>query len=133
MNVRITVAVAAPVATVWRALTDPAIVTMWAGVTPVRLAAGYPQPGEHALWRESNGGLLHDLILNVEPERRLTSRLTRGSCWVMEDYLLDARGARATRLRAEWRGHAALALGNDASLRRLKAWCELSRAGRARA
>jgi hypothetical protein len=112
-------AIAAPVDKVWRALTDPDQVTAWAGVQPVRLQPDYPVAGEHALWREADGTLLHDEILIVVPERRLQSRLRRGPALVLEDYVLCPAGRAGTTLRAEWRGHPALVTGNDAAMARM--------------
>lgn len=101
--------IAAPVEEVWRTLTDHVAVTAWAGVTPARLSPGYPVVGEHALWWD-HGVLLHDEILDVQPERRLHSRLRRGSLLVLEDYRLHPLGPRTTRLLTEWRGHPGLVI-----------------------
>lgn len=95
-------------------LTDPAEVTAWAGVRPARLSADYPTVGEHALWWDGSV-LLHDEILDVQPERRLYSRLRRGSLLVIEDYRLRPLGHRGTELLAEWRGHPALVVPSAAS------------------
>ncbi len=114
--------IAAPVEQVWQALTDPAEVIRWAAVDPVMLPEGYPTAGQHAIWRDGRT-LLHDYIVAVEPNRRLTSRLTLGPWQVNEEYALQPRGSQTTRLRATWSGHPTLAV-NDAAMRRLKAWCE---------
>jgi uncharacterized protein YndB with AHSA1/START domain len=121
---RLTIPVAPTLA--WHALTDPCEVATWSGLRPIRLEPDYPVAGEHALWREHDGVVLHDEILAVDPERRLYSRLRRGPWLAVETYLLAPAGTHATTLRAEWRGHPALVLGNDAAMRRL-----VSRAGRA--
>ena len=119
MIARVDMVIRAPVAVVWRALTEPALVVGWAGVRPARLRPDYPSPGEHALWWD-RGTLLHDVIVRVEPERRLTSRLSLGPWTVVEEYELRPAGASATRLLATWRGHPRLALGNDELMRRFK-------------
>ncbi len=122
MIVRLALTISAPVDRLWRALTVPSEVARWAVVEPIDVPAGYPAPGQHATWRDGDR-VLHDVIVRVDPLRRLSSRLWRGPWLVLEDYLLHPRG-RSTRLRAEWRGHPALAAGNDAAMRRLKRWCE---------
>ena len=116
----IQVGIGAPIERVWRALTDPSEVTRWAQVDPVHLPDGYPAAGQYALWRDRGGVLLHDIILRVERERRLTSRLHVGPWLVLEEYLLTPSGERRTRLRASWRGHPALAAGNRAAIQRLR-------------
>jgi uncharacterized protein YndB with AHSA1/START domain len=121
----IQVGIGAPIERVWRALTDPSEVTRWAQVEPVRVPDGYPAAGQYALWRDRGGVLLHDVILRVEARRRLTSRLHVGPWLVLEEYLLSPAGRRNTRLRVTWRGHPALAAGNDAAMRRLKGQCEI--------
>ena len=115
MNLRLRRTIAAPTSDVWRALTDPGLVTTWAGVTAARLSAHYPTAGDHALWWD-NGTLLHDKILAVEPERLLTSRLQRGPHLVLEEYRLRPLGPRTTLLHADWRGHAALVAGSAHAL-----------------
>ena len=114
--------IAAPARRVWQGLTDVDAVAAWANVTPVDIPSGYPQAGQYALWR-AGPFLLHDVIVRVEPERRLVSQLMLGPHMAFEEYLLRSAGERAARFIATWRGHPALAI-NDAAMRRLKAWCE---------
>ncbi len=118
MNLRLRRTIPAPPADVWFALTDSETVATWAGVRPARLRADYPAAGERALWRDGTT-VLHDDILAVEPERLLRSRLRRGPFLVLEEYRLTSRGMHATELLAEWRGHPALVLGNDAAVARM--------------
>ena len=122
MRTRITLTIAAPIGRVWRALTDPEVVTGWAAVEPVVLPAGYPTAGQRAIWRDRSVLLIDDIVA-VEPERLMVSRLAMGPWRVNETYALQPRGARSTILSAAWRGHPALAI-NDVAMRRLKAWCE---------
>jgi uncharacterized protein YndB with AHSA1/START domain len=121
----IDVVIAAPLDTVWRALTVPADVERWAGVTAAALPDDYPQAGQHARWHD-RGVVLHDYIVEVRPGRLLASRLARASATVVEHYHLQRRGRGATRLRATWHGHPALA-DNAASMRLLRRWCETGR------
>ena len=125
MRKAVTLVIAAPVDRVWRALTVPAEVERWAGVTANDVPAGYPRAGQHARWGD-RGAVLHDHIVAVVHERLLASRLTRGSDLVVEHYSLRPAGSSTTRLRATWLGHPGLA-ENTASLHLLQRWCETAR------
>ena len=94
---------------VWHALTEPMVVSEWSGLTAVRLDPDYPRPGEHALWRERSGAILHDVIVAVVPQRRLYSYLSQGPSWALEEYLLRAMGQERTQLQVNLRGRGPLA------------------------
>ena len=125
MRTAVSLVIAAPVDRVWRALTVPAEVERWAGVTAHEVPPGYPRAGQHARW-DDRGIMLHDYIVTVVPERLLASRLTRGSDLVVERYDLRPAGGSATGLRATWLGHPGLA-ENATSLHLLQRWCETGR------
>jgi hypothetical protein len=115
LRLRLTIPV--PTTAVWRALTDVAEVSEWTGLEAVTTGIDYPIAGEWAIWRDpSSGVLLHDEILTVDPGRRLRSRLRRGPWLAIEDYVVEAAGPRSTTLRAEWRGHPILVVGNDRAM-----------------
>ena len=117
--------IAAPLERVWRALTIPAEVERWAGVTSIQVPDGYPQPGQVARW-DDDGVVLYDYIVGVADHRVLASRLTRAHALVVERYELQPRGPSTTRLRATWHGHPALA-ANTESVHLLRRWCETGR------
>lgn len=99
----ISVEIAAPAASVWRALCDPAEVVQWdSGVVGALDApADYPQPGQHVRWRYSNGPFrtLHDRPQAVVPERTLRSLIAIGPARFDETYTLEPWNA-GTRLSA---------------------------------
>jgi len=128
------VTVAAPAARVWRALCDPAEVAQWDGAQPVSVPAGYPQPGQHALWRVGRR-LLHDHVLEVDAPRRLRARITYGLSVIDEtydvsDYEAGSVSVTSTNLvRSRFPGLSGwaarrLAADVDGALRRLAAHCE---------
>jgi carbon monoxide dehydrogenase subunit G len=91
----VTVVVAAPVARVWRALTDPSEVERWDGVRAVAVPEGYPAPGQYARWSTSAGPLhltLHDRVRVVEPTERFASTIDVGFVHVEEEYRLRPSG-----------------------------------------
>ncbi len=122
MRTTINLDVNAPVDRLWFALTDPCAVVAWAGVTPADVPHDYPRPRQHATWWDG-AVLLHDEIVAVDPQRRLASRLRRGSHHAVEDYRLTRTGRATSRLLATWRGSPRLA-DNARSMRLLKEWCE---------
>jgi len=144
----VTVVVAAPVARVWRALTDPSEVQRWDGVRAVAIPAGYPAPGQHARWSTVAGPFrltLHDRVRVVVPPARLASTIDVGFVHVEEEYRLSPSGSgtllvsdNAVSARsAPW--GAILGLGPlaalltarnvGASMARLRAFCESSPSG----
>ncbi len=83
----------APIERVWRAICEPSEVEAWDGAVPVEVPAGYPQAGQHALWRVTIGPLpvtLHDRVVAVEPPVRLATRITYGFVDLDEEYRLTA-------------------------------------------
>jgi uncharacterized protein YndB with AHSA1/START domain len=95
-NVIVTTQIAAPVERVWQALTVPAEVSAWDGVTPIDVAADYPVVGQHARWRSSLGSVgltLHDRITVVEPPVRFAATIDVGFVHVDEEYRLAALDA----------------------------------------
>jgi hypothetical protein len=121
----VTVRIATPVDRVWRALTVPAEVERWAGVTAIDVPDAYPASGDYARWWD-RGALLHDYIVDSVTERVLVSRLLRGPHLVVERYDLHPAGRAATRFQASWHGHPALA-DNTYSAHLLRRWCETGR------
>jgi Polyketide cyclase / dehydrase and lipid transport len=103
-----TVRIHAPVARVWRALTDPAEVVRWdTGVqAPLDAPADYPRPGQHVRWSYRLGPLpltLHDRPSEVVRHETLRSRIRLGPFDFDETYTLDALGAEETALAARLR------------------------------
>jgi len=138
----------APADLVWRALVEPQEVVQWDGAVeaPEHVTMPYPRPGQHARWRYRLGPLrvtLHDLPMEVEPERRFRSRIRVGPFHIDELYRLEAEGEGATRLTlsmAVWTGVALVGPvldvllagrvargGVSSTLRALKAHCEARR------
>jgi hypothetical protein len=125
VRVSVTVRIGAPVGRVWRALTVPAEVERWAGVTAIDVPDSYPASGDYARWWD-RGVVLHDYIVDLEPECLLVSRLLRGPHLVVERYDLRPAGRAATLFQASWRGHPLLADNTD-SVHLLRRWCETGR------
>jgi uncharacterized protein YndB with AHSA1/START domain len=91
-RVLVTVRTKAPPERVWRALTDPTEVSIWDGVVPRAVPAGYPVPGQHARWRTRVGPVpltLHDRVRVVDEGRRLASDIDVGFVHVEEEYRLE--------------------------------------------
>ena len=131
------VEMAAPVDRVWRALTVPAEVTRWDGVTPSEVPEGYPSPGDHARWLSAVGPIrlvLHDRITAVEPLARMASSIDVGFVHVEEEYRLASSPQGSTlvsknevRSRIPGLGWLAVRLTRanvEASMARLKVFCE---------
>jgi uncharacterized protein YndB with AHSA1/START domain len=138
-RVVVTVDIAVRPERVWRALTDPAEVEAWDGVTAVSVPAGYPAPGQHARWASRTGPVrmaLHDRVRVVEAPRCFASTIDVGFVHVEETYRLDPQRP-GTRLVSDnvvssrlpglgWLA-AALARRNVAeSMTRLASFCEAS-------
>lgn len=99
--VEIVVEIDAAPAQVWRALTVPAEVVVWAGVATSGVPADYPVVGQHARWTFRRWGLpfvLHDRIVTVEPTRRFGARVDVGICRLDEEYRLEDLGGGRTLL-----------------------------------
>jgi len=96
------VEIEAPIARVWRALTDPALIAIWSGV-PAEIDAR--QGGVYRLGRPSAGGReAHIDIFEVNRRLRLIylagPDLPRSDSAIVDDFLLDMRaGETLTSLR----------------------------------
>lgn len=136
-RVIVTTQVAAPPERVWRALTIPAEVERWDGVSPYDVPEGYPAVGQHARWLSTSGPLrlvLHDRILVVDPTTRFASSIDVGFVHVEEEYRLDASG-QGTELVSDnevrsripglgWLAERLTKANVAMSMDRLKAFCE---------
>lgn len=132
----VVVQIAASPARVWRALTDPAEVCTWTGLSALDVPTAYPLPGQHARWGMRLGPLpvtLHDRVVSVEPRRRLAARLAFAFVRVDEEYRLSGDGTtvlesrNAVRSTVPGLGRAAAALVRRdvrSSLARLTAHCQ---------
>jgi uncharacterized protein YndB with AHSA1/START domain len=136
-HLAVVVDIDAPVPVVWEALTVPSRVSVWDGVEPEDVPAGYPAPGQHARWRTRLGPLrltLHDRVGDVVPGRRLASVIDVAFVHVEERYTLaeTAGGTRVTSdntVSSSVPGLSSLAhrltrANVAASMARLKAYCE---------
>ncbi len=88
---------------VWRALTDPAELVGWdAGMlAPAGSMTSYPFAGQHACWRYQIGSVqlvMHDRPLEIDPQRRLRSRLNVGSMRYERTFNLQPEPPEQTRL-----------------------------------
>ena len=138
-RVVVTVDIAVRPERVWRALTEPAEVEAWDGVTAVSVPAGYPAPGQHARWESRAGPLrmaLHDRVRVADAPTRFASTIDVGFVHVEEEYRLDPQLPR-TRLvsdnlvssRVPGLGWLAVVLTRRnvaASMTRLASFCEAS-------
>ena len=138
-RVVVTVDIAVPPERVWRALTDPAEVHAWDGVTAVSVPAGYPAPGQHARWESRTGPVrmaLHDRVRVVDAPTRFASTIDVAFVHVEEEYRLDQQDL-GTRLvsdnlvssRLPGLGWLAVVLTRrnvSASMTRLASFCEAS-------
>ncbi len=95
----------APIERVWQALCEPAEVAAWDGATPLVVPAGYPRPGQHALWLTPVGPFtlrLHDRVVAVDAPHRLAARLTYGLVAIDEEYRLESvPGSEATTITSD--------------------------------
>lgn len=90
-RVKVHVVIDASIERVWQALTRPEDVTQWDGAVPITTPAGYPAPGQHALWRTRLGPCplkLHDRVHTVVPGSRLGSTIDLGFIHIEEEYRL---------------------------------------------
>ena len=99
------VRIAAPVARVWSALTNPAEVVQWdTGVqAPLDAPADYPRPGQHVRWSYRLGPMplvLHDRPSEVVPNRTLRSSIQLGPFEFDETYTLESPAEDRTELSA---------------------------------
>jgi len=133
----VVVDIGAPVPVVWEALTVPARVSVWDGVEPVDVPAGYPAPGHHARWRTRLGPLrltLHDRVEAVDPFVSLVSAIDVAFVHLHERYTLTdtagrTRVASDNEVSSSVPGLTPLALrlaraNVTASMDRLKSYCE---------
>jgi uncharacterized protein YndB with AHSA1/START domain len=144
-TIEVTAEISAPVARVWRALTNPDEVVRWDTTVDASLDApvDYPQPGQHVRWRCRNTTeLLHDRPLVVEPGRRLQALLEFDRQRMDETYTLTPTdGATVLSLRVELTVRARFLAGPillhvvdgpaarraaEASMTNLKYYCELA-------
>ncbi len=136
-RVIVTIVIAAPPDRVWRALTVPAEVEAWDGVTPCDVPAGYPAPGHHARWFSRMGPVrlvLHDRIGVVDPASRFSSTIAVGFVRVEEEYRLAPQGqgcvlvseneVRSTVPGLGWLAVRLTKANVELSMTRLKEFCE---------
>ena len=140
MRVTVATVIAAPVERVWRALTVPDEVCAWDGVSQLDVPDGYPQVGQHALWRSAFGPLrltLHDRISVVEEGQRMAAAIDIAFVHVDEEYSLLSTPEGGTILvtdddvRSRVPGLRRLAMRRaranvSSSMARLKEYCERS-------
>jgi uncharacterized protein YndB with AHSA1/START domain len=136
-KVVVTTEIAASPERVWRALTVPAEVERWDGVTARDVPEGYPAVGQHARWSTRSGPLrlvLHDRIRLVEPSTRFASSIDVGFVHVEEEYRLGLRGqgvelvvdndVRSRIPGLGWLAERLTKANVETSIERLKAFCE---------
>ncbi len=133
---------------VWRALTEPAELVAWDDdmLAPAQSLPRYPVPGQHALWRYRLGSLqlvMHDRPVEIDPPKRLRSRLNVGSMRLDRTFSLHPLDNRQTRLSMRLiTPNSIPLLGDsidrfkvrsmtteriDATLRAVREWCEANR------
>ena len=88
---------------VWRAITDPSEIVAWDErmLAPADDLTQYPFAGQHARWRYRLGSIqlvMHDRLLEIEPPRRLRSRMSAGSIGYERTFTLQPESPQRTRL-----------------------------------
>ena len=88
---------------VWRALTDPDEIVAWDErmLAPADDLSRYPFSGQHVRWRYRLGSVqlvMHDRPLEIDPPRRLRSRMNTGSMGYERTFNLQPESPQRTRL-----------------------------------
>lgn len=89
---------------VWRALTQPSELMGWDDrvLASPSAVGGHPAAGQHLRWRYRLGGVpvvLHEELVEISPQERLSSRLRVGSLRFEQTYTLSTESLDPPRTR----------------------------------